>query len=379
MENILKELGFDPLIPKFSAERIQPENVSTLSDEQLSRLGVTTIGDRIRLRGLSAAAEKDRQSVAADVLHERMALFSGRNNRRGDRKRKALARRSWTVSFVCVTDRHQSRIPSATEKQVLFHAGLGLKKIKLDLEDDENSVLEKITSGEKDDHGEIKGFPQLKDCGGFEILYCVSGCKELKPLNCCWTAKDLKANVGAQSKLFLRPIQKNLSTVSVLPQNRSQVKEKCNICNKDVLMRDLRYHVFMCKSREGLLSSDSDDDSLNHSVFSQRSMLVQEGYHQDQNASSSSVQEGQHQDQNASGSSVQEGQHQDHNTSGSPSLSGDPIAVAEVVDLVDNNDQQPGGVDGDLFLIIEYQVLKFECTFTKYWAFVSMKFMVIVQ
>ena len=77
----------------------------------------------------------------------------------------------------------------------------------------------------------------------------------------------------------------------------------------------------MCKSREGLLSSDSDDDSLNHSVFSQRSMLVQEGYHQDQNAS------------------------------GSPSLSGDPIAVAEVVDLVDNNDQQPGGVDGEVLSV----------------------------
>ena len=57
-----------------------------------------------------------------------------------------------------------------------------MKKIKLDLEDDEHDVLEKITCGDKGDDGEIKGFPQLKESGGFEIMYCVSGCKELKPL-----------------------------------------------------------------------------------------------------------------------------------------------------------------------------------------------------
>ena len=30
------------------------------------------------------------------------------------------------VTFVCLGSRHQSRIPSSTEKQVLFHAGLGI-------------------------------------------------------------------------------------------------------------------------------------------------------------------------------------------------------------------------------------------------------------
>ena len=36
------------------------------------------IGDRLRVRGLCANAEKDHPSVAANVLSERMALFSGR-------------------------------------------------------------------------------------------------------------------------------------------------------------------------------------------------------------------------------------------------------------------------------------------------------------
>ena len=45
-----------------------------------------------------------------------------------------------------------------------------MKKIKLDLDDDEHDVLEKITSGDKDNDGEIKVFPQLKESGGFEII-----------------------------------------------------------------------------------------------------------------------------------------------------------------------------------------------------------------
>ena len=145
MEDILKELHLES--PHFLAERIEPANVAALSDEELCRVGVTTIGDRLRLRDLCAVAEKDRtrESVASNVLQERMALFNGRNSRRADRKKKAVAKRSWTVSFVCVADRHQSKIPTSTEKQVLFQAGLAVKKIKLDLEDDEQSVLEKIT------------------------------------------------------------------------------------------------------------------------------------------------------------------------------------------------------------------------------------------
>ena len=166
MEKILRELKLESLFPKFAAQRIKPENVSALSDEELSCLGLSTIGDRLRVRGLCANSGKDHPSVAANVLSERMALFSGRSrsSRRGA-KRKAVTKLSWTVSFICVADRYQSRIPSSKDKQVLFHAGLGMKKIKLDLEDDEQ-----IMCGDKGDDGEIKCFPKLKESGGFEMF-----------------------------------------------------------------------------------------------------------------------------------------------------------------------------------------------------------------
>ena len=40
-----------------------------------------------------------------------------------------------------------------------------MKKIKLDLEDDEQ-----IMCGDKGDDGEIKCFPKLKESGGFEMF-----------------------------------------------------------------------------------------------------------------------------------------------------------------------------------------------------------------
>ena len=55
MENVLKDLKIEFLIPKFASEKIETENVS---DEELSLLGLTTIGDRYRLRTLCANAEK---------------------------------------------------------------------------------------------------------------------------------------------------------------------------------------------------------------------------------------------------------------------------------------------------------------------------------
>ena len=45
MKSILKDLKLQSLIPKFAGKRIEPENVSELSDDELVRLGVTTNGE----------------------------------------------------------------------------------------------------------------------------------------------------------------------------------------------------------------------------------------------------------------------------------------------------------------------------------------------
>ena len=49
---ILRELNLGTLVDRFDAEKIEPDNVISASDSELTRLGVSTIGDRIRLRDL---------------------------------------------------------------------------------------------------------------------------------------------------------------------------------------------------------------------------------------------------------------------------------------------------------------------------------------
>ena len=254
-----------------------------MSDEEIERLGVTAIGDRVRLRELckedegnssrssfgsrsvgSASTSRNGDVPLADaVLEERMRLFNPRGPRSQSKSRskKHPYLRTWTVHFVCLADRYQCKTPSAVEKQTLHKAGLGVKKIKLLLDDDASAVYEKLVSSEKDDVGDVKGFPQLREAGGFEMLHCLPNCRDLTPLKCSWAAKEIRSNLGGQSKIYLRPIQKDLSTKSLLPQNSCEVKEKCMACNKEFPMSELRTHSFYMCTVGFNSGSDSEGDN----------------------------------------------------------------------------------------------------------------------
>ena len=87
MKSILKDLKLESLIPKFAAERIEPENASKRVVRCRACASWSNYDqDRHRLRALCAAA-----------LSERVALFSGRSgsSRRGGRgeKRKVSSKR----------------------------------------------------------------------------------------------------------------------------------------------------------------------------------------------------------------------------------------------------------------------------------------------
>ena len=105
-ENIMKsikDLKLESLnIPKFAAERIDPENVSELSDDELVRLDVTTIGDHDphRLRVLCANAEKKNISLWLQLLLANAWLFSAD-----------------VVTFVCLASRHASIENSVVDRK----------------------------------------------------------------------------------------------------------------------------------------------------------------------------------------------------------------------------------------------------------------------
>lgn len=102
----------------------------------------------------------------------------------------------------------------------------------------------------------------LKGCGGFELMNCIANCRNLSTLDCAWSVKSLRANIGSQSRIYIRPIQSNLRTEPTVPDIPSEIEEMCKVCGKDVLVRNLRRHMWLCTQSVLLeTSSESEGDS----------------------------------------------------------------------------------------------------------------------
>ena len=59
MDEILTELNLETLAAVFQGEIIVPSIVQSMSNEKIKRLGVTVIGDRVRLRELCKEDEEN--------------------------------------------------------------------------------------------------------------------------------------------------------------------------------------------------------------------------------------------------------------------------------------------------------------------------------
>lgn len=116
---------------------------------------------------------------------------------------------------------------------------------------------------EEDGSSNSVGFPQLRSSGGFEMMQCASNCRNLSVIDVNWASKSLKAFIGSsQAKIYLRPIQKSLSTKPLADKkSESLIKERCNICHQEVLVRELRSHIWNCTDSLIQQSDHSDDDN----------------------------------------------------------------------------------------------------------------------
>ena len=149
------------------------------------------------------------------------------------------------------------------------------------MDDNEETVIEKICSEEEnrveleedEENAAKKGFPQLKEAGGFELLTCRANSRDLSVIPCSMAAKDLKKLIGGgQSKIYIRPIQKNLSVKSIVKENTSLLKEKCLKCGEQILLRKLRQHLRHCSHDNNLVFYDESnftEDSADESIFDQ--------------------------------------------------------------------------------------------------------------
>ena len=77
---------------------------------------------------------------------------------------------------MCLSSPYTSKVPNSQETQILYKAGLGMKRIKLFSDDANQDMYNKLTS----EDSENGGFPKLKGCGGFELLQCTANCRKQK-------------------------------------------------------------------------------------------------------------------------------------------------------------------------------------------------------
>ncbi|KAL3871117.1 hypothetical protein ACJMK2_039136 [Sinanodonta woodiana] len=239
LQRTLEELGLSALFERFQSERIDAPMIMSLSDSELIRLGVDTIGDRHRLR--ETINQKLKNTVNE---HNETGTNNNITNSRGRTAQEIAHEREGSRSM-----------PTATEKEILHKAGLGVKKIRLDADDEEDGVIKKLMSAE------LSCMP-LNNCGGIELLRTSHNCRTLKLIDCCWSVREHKAAVGPQANIYIRPIQKNLSTKPLQTDSTREmlVKASCHGCSKEFALRELRDHVQFCPGALVLQDLESDDD-----------------------------------------------------------------------------------------------------------------------
>ena len=129
----MQEINLGTLVDAFNDERIDPEAVTALTDQDLIRLGVHTIGDRVRLRAacqrkVAESRNSQHQSFSSSASQERSMLFGLRSSvtaRSSCLRKKHASKRTWTMQFICLADCLTTKVPTTTERQILHKAGLG--------------------------------------------------------------------------------------------------------------------------------------------------------------------------------------------------------------------------------------------------------------
>ena len=162
--------------------------------------------------------------------------------------------RTWTGHFFCLADSKARKVPTSSEKTNLQNCGLGYKKLQFKVTDTEETVHSTLC-------GET-GFAMLKEAGGFEILQCQSNCRELQVITCKWDVENLRAIIGTQAKIYVRPIQNDLSLRSSNSIVSTSLKELCSSCGQLFNISELRQHFSQCASIPGNRNNEDETSEM---------------------------------------------------------------------------------------------------------------------
>ena len=88
MEDILNKAGLSELLQRFIAENVEPETITAATDLDLIRLGVATIGDRVRLR--EACRKRKKEPHQSDTNNSSGAFEYGDTSSVRNSERRSL-------------------------------------------------------------------------------------------------------------------------------------------------------------------------------------------------------------------------------------------------------------------------------------------------
>ena len=164
----------------------------------------------------SATPATSRVTCNSSIHEEHRRLFGynprfnpyNRGTKRSSQKRAVKTGpkkvQTWTRQFVCLANREQTSPPQLWEYSRLQAAGLGQKKITLDLDDTPLDVDLKLK----------EAFPKLEDAGGYCMMRTGQGARTLMVISGPYSTETLKDFMG-QGKVFIRPLQKDLNMNAV--------------------------------------------------------------------------------------------------------------------------------------------------------------------
>lgn len=240
LSNMAEEIAEAARILSRAAERLNAtalQNESSPSSSQTSQ-SVTTPVARVE-RELSTLFGHKFSSSSGETGRWR------KNNRKAKRAVSDSAvpsKRSKVLEkkFVCLADKEQTETPDSEEQRELLMAGLGEEKIRIPEDSNEMEIRRMIS----------EKFPKLHSAGGFDLMYAEPRKRFLHlipPGPNGLTMKFLSTFI-AQGKVFVRPIQEDLSMETSPPVQTSGQKEKCKRCQAMLNVYELRDHYATCSN-----------------------------------------------------------------------------------------------------------------------------------
>ena len=113
-----------------------------------------------------------------------------------------ISKSPWSHKFVCLGSMKANKTPTSTEKALLSSVGLGEKVIKFR---SHQTMLDEFQDVLKSE------YPQLENCGGFDLLKCKPNSRNLEEIPFMVTYPILRIQqLVSTGRIYIRPLQNDL-------------------------------------------------------------------------------------------------------------------------------------------------------------------------